>query len=918
MMTASSSAARATTPSRGAGVYAVRPAHLATLLAQVEKRGTATVVAVQVRGPWTGGDTLSVGTRTWRVVRAASVLAIREALVEHEDAAADARLVILTPLETQELGWDVLARIARQRVMTLESWELLQDLFRAHGVDPRVARLGWLADVLLEHAPVGGYPAAPSGVLDLDTAWAQALGVLLGLPGGAPDALTLLRWSSRDGAAARWNSLSEEVRRGIADRLGDTAGAIGRVLASAISSGRGEQLVALGLVCGVLWPENPVADASVRETLAAARIRLEPIVGGTLPDESVGREWSALARRLLGELPSERASTERSAAERLLEELRAASAAELSPVLPAGAVRRAESLGRAITAWIAEGGTGDRVDEARRRFVEHEAVRGSTRAERATMAARLVRAMTHNGRGASTTEGDGFPALVARHVREGSWYDSARVALMAGDTSGALSSAYSELLRRAREHRESANRRFAERLAAWNVHPASEPEFLPVERVLEQVVAPIAEARPVMVLVLDGMDLVVWRQLHRDLVTRGWTWWRPDSATVAPVAIAMLPSVTTFSRTSLLAGEPMAGGQSQEQQQFASHHALGRSTVGGRRPVLFHKGDLGGADGLAGEVRRAIGDSRQRVVGVVINAIDDWLDRSDQVTPRWSIDAIPLLDALLQEAALGDRAVIVLSDHGHLLDQDTRAATGGSSARWRPVAAGAPVDGEITVSGARVRAVTGQESVVLAWKEGMRYTGKKTGYHGGASPQEVIAPIAVLSRDELGVAGWRPVLDATPAWWDEPESAVSADRSPGAAARGTRRSTRTPPQLASISAEVSSSAVPVQPSVGAAAWIGVLLASPVFASQRGIAGRMAPRDEQLRALLETLDRYNGRAPRAAIASALSLSEMRVRGVVAGARRVLNVEGFAVLEEEEATGTLTLNRELLRVQFGLGE
>ncbi|MBK9978473.1 MAG: hypothetical protein IPP20_11195 [Gemmatimonadetes bacterium] len=144
---------RQTPASRPSGAFLVRPTHLSTRLAQVEKKSESRVVAVQVRGGWTGGESLLVGSRSWRVARAASVLAVREALVEFEDAGGDARLVILTPLETQELGWDVLARIARQRVFVLESWELLRDLFRAHGVDPRVARMGWLADVLLEHAP---------------------------------------------------------------------------------------------------------------------------------------------------------------------------------------------------------------------------------------------------------------------------------------------------------------------------------------------------------------------------------------------------------------------------------------------------------------------------------------------------------------------------------------------------------------------------------------------------------------------------------------------------------------------------------------------------------------------------------------------------------------------------------------------
>jgi hypothetical protein len=91
----------------------------------------------------------------------------------------------------------------------------------------------------------------------------------------------------------------------------------------------------------------------------------------------------------------------------------------------------------------------------------------------------------------------------------------------------------------------------------------------------------------------------------------------------------------------------------------------------------------------------------------------------------------------------------------------------------------------------------------------------------------------------------------------------------------------------------------------------------VYTAQRALAGRAAPRDEQMRGVLEALAQRQGRVPRATVAATLGLPELRVRGVVAGVRRVLNVEGFAVLEEEEATGTLTLNFALLRAQFALG-
>lgn len=883
----------------------MRPAHLATLLRQVGPRAPGGVVAVQVTGTWAGEDTVPVDGQVWQVVRAHSQLAIREALVAHEERRAEPRLVILTPLDTLELGWDIRARLTRQRVFVLHAWELLGDLFRARAVDPRVARLDWLADVLLEQAPPGGYAPAPSGVLDLETAWAHALGALLGLPGPAPDALTLLRWSARDGAVTRWQALSAEARAGVTERFTETAGTLGSIFAASVSAGNGARLVALGLVCDVLWPdaslEELAGDATLRDTLAAARVRFEPYVGGSALREDAAREWAAHAQRVLAELTQEQALEQRRAAETILDDIRAGAGVVLSRVLPGAAALRASRFARSLREALEGTGTLQQATSAQAAFAAHADVAADlARAERALMALRLVRAFHEHA-----TEGeDGFGVLVRRYVTTSSWMDAARTALLGGDVHPELASLYADILRRGRERREAENRAFAERLVVWNASPVAEPGVVPVERALELVVAPVADVRPVLVVVLDGLDLGVWRLLHADMAARGWTWWQPATTPVFPVAVATLPSVTSAARASLFAGAPKAGSQATEKPDFAAHSALRRSTTGGRVPALFHKGELGTANALAAEVRRSIADRQQRVVGAVINAVDDWLDRSDQVLPRWTVAAVPLLEALLQEAALAGRAVAVLSDHGHLLDHESMLHRGGEGARWRLPSGGLPAEGEVLASGPRVRAVTGEDAIVLAWSESLRYTGKKTGYHGGATPQEVIAPIALLSRDELGVEGWRPTVDAPPAWWSEDGTAP------------VRPSVPVTPSPVAVPVDVDPGSSRVSAVAAAPAWIDALLSSPVYTSQRALAGRAAPREDQLRGVLEALAQHELRIPRTAVAAVLGLPELRVRGVVAGVRRVLNVDGFAVLEEEESTGTLTLNLELLRAQFGL--
>ena len=66
-------------------------------------------------------------------------------------------------------------------------------------VDSRLASQNWMASLLLENVPSGGYAPVPGGFLDLDTAWSQILRSSLGLETGRPDMLTLLRWTLSSG-----------------------------------------------------------------------------------------------------------------------------------------------------------------------------------------------------------------------------------------------------------------------------------------------------------------------------------------------------------------------------------------------------------------------------------------------------------------------------------------------------------------------------------------------------------------------------------------------------------------------------------------------------------------------------------------------------------------------------------------------
>ena len=85
-------------------------------------------------------------------------------------------------------------------------------------------------------------------------------------------------------------------------------------------------------------------------------------------------------------------------------------------------------------------------------------------------------------------------------------------------------------------------------------------------------------------------------------------------------------------------------------------------------------------------------------------------------------------------------------------------------------------------------------------------------------------------------------------------------------------------------------------------------------SQRQLAARVAPPDDQMRKLLAALMERGGMLSRNALAQRLSMPEVRLNGLLSAVRRILNVDQSAVLQVDEPPGTLQLNRSLLLQQF----
>ncbi|MFD0822905.1 BREX-2 system phosphatase PglZ, partial [Micromonospora zhanjiangensis] len=361
-------------------------------------------------------------------------------------------------------------------------------------------------------------------------------------------------------------------------------------------------------------------------------------------------------------------------------------------------------------------------------------------------------------------------AAVHRQVRDDAWVDRARLDIFAGESDQQVAEAYHLLHRAVDARRARHDQQFAGLLQDATAAEREPGALLPVEDVPDRVVQPILDhGRRILLLVLDGMSTAASTEIA-DSVARNPSWLEltPGGRQRTGV-LAALPTVTEVSRCSLFSGRITAGDRVAEAKAFTGRFADG---------VLVHKAGLRGPAGAAVDPRvaDALADPAVPVVAAVINTIDDALDRSDPGTVEWSTDTVNGLRDLLSLAQ--DRIVVLVSDHGHVVDRGPEAVsrpvdTGGN--RWRPAGADPAGEGELAFTGSRV--ALGGGSVVLPWREEVRYGPRKAGYHGGASSAEAVIPLLIFSgHDEDAVPGWAGAPIASPEWWREPLPETASGR----------------------------------------------------------------------------------------------------------------------------------------------
>ncbi|MDX1654158.1 MAG: BREX-2 system phosphatase PglZ, partial [Candidatus Competibacteraceae bacterium] len=719
------------------------------------------------------------------------------------------------------------------------------------------------------------------------------------------DLQSLLQWSLQPGVQERYEQLPPEARTHLGEWLQRDAGRYAPLVLALFDSGHGQQLLAVGLMVQVLY--HPAHDRNQEVLVARGRFSERYCGGRKISPETLiafGDEAAALTRRLPAQGQGAALASALGSAEPILASLDALALAIDSDLLPMGFQQRLEELARVLDKGL-KGKTIEPALEVLERVKSHQQAAVQTdRVERAAMAVRLLGWLQDGG----SLEADGAGEAVCRYGAEGGFIDWARSRIWAGDENAPLDRAYQALTRKVTQWREAANQAFAGHMAAVARGDDLGPRVLPVEALLDQIVIPLARGKPLLLVVMDGMSQAVYEELTDDLARRQWIEYRPEAVPESRHLLSVLPTVTRYSRTSLLAGALCDGNALDEKKRFARHPGL-KSLVSTKcPPVLYHKGDLSqpGSGGLAGGVRAVVAGREHRAVAVVINAVDDQLGSSAQVAVRWQVDQLTLLRQLLQAARESARTVVLTSDHGHVIDHDMKyRAADGSGERYREQAARL-ADDECLVTGPRV--LTSEGSAVLPWSEKVRFGANKFGYHGGGSLQEVIIPLGVfLSGSDREVPdGWREVPREYPPWWQLTREPVVGPMEPAGQSK-TRG--KTP---AAVHQDLFEPAAPAV----AEDWVTALGRSPVLAQQKARLGRVPVADKQLTALLELLARSGGQVSLDRVVQSLKMPRVRLNGFLSSVRRLLNVDGYPVLAIERDQGIVVLNIDLLKTQFEL--
>ncbi|WP_083184909.1 BREX-2 system phosphatase PglZ [Mycobacterium malmoense] len=850
-------------------------------------KSDAHILLLRARPEWSHGD-VKVGDAVVRVLPGVSQLAVLDIL---DSLAVDERAVVLTDRPADDLGDAVLSRAYKYGIELPDEWQAVPRLFPgATEVGSDLRRLDWAATALLDHQPPGGWPRSVEPALTARHAVGSLLAHVLGLGADAQlDGVVLLTALGRRNVRAAWAAVDSQLRRHLIDWAGNELGDPAALALQIAQQNEHITPLAVGLALDVLWPED---GAPPTETQVSARVRVEAFVDGKAvaidSAKAIARLTKAAVLRLEVD-DSPELGVVLQQAEALLGDLGWPEGAEQSAVLHPGYLARVRALASALT-------SGGYVEEALVRVLEH---RDAASSQAPTMAVRLHRWLASAEEASTSLGGD-----IQRQMNDGAWVDAAVGAVWHGSADPVVAAAYQQLLEKVHIRRTQRDSSAASRMD--EVNRADDQRAVGVERLLAETVNPWRGKAGALLVVLDGMSGAIATALASEVSRLGLVEWVPASTHARRSVVAALPSLTNISRTSLFCGEIRSGTGEDERRGLATAFPGAK---------LFHKNDLrseGGAS-LPGDVIAAIQDTAVPVVGVVINTIDDATHKNDMSAWDWDLRSLDPLRALLETAISARRTVILTSDHGHVVERGTEAlSVNGAESRWRPASTGPAGDGEVLVSGSRVVAPGGE--AVLLWRGDAHYGPRHAGYHGGASLAELTIPVLVFQAATVttGAAGWEQAAPQAPLWWNDPISRGSSTEAPP---KPVQQKTKTEPSRQGDGLfELDD--LPTRPA-SPAGLVEAVLSSATYAEQKRMAGRRALDDRTAEAVLRALVERGGRAHQDTVAAAAGISIADLGQVFAAVRRLLNVDGYGVIELDTDGVTLRLDEQLLREQFELG-
>lgn len=848
------------------------------------------VLGVRARPEWPFPACFPHGLDTVRVVPCSSTLAVREALTERPD---DGWLIVLTDRDDGDLGAGVLTHLVWHRLRTPDPWEAVKQAFQATGLDPALITASGhreLAAGLLALTPTDGWPVARGGVLTKDHALASVARTQLLLGDPDVDEISLLTWTTTPDAVARigelrhraGDTLTDAVLEWTVRRLGVAAPAVLRLL----RAGRAGDCVPMGLVVGAV---RAGLDGDAADVARDAFIRLESALDRGPVAHEAARVWGRAAASVVATWehdPRPRAAAVLARADQLLAGLGGQQLAGGSDLLPSGLGRRLEGLADAIV----RGDGPTEVERAWEAVEAHTLASADARVPRFHAAVRLLRWLARD-----ETPAGSFSQLVARHGQQDAWVDAAVSDAFPGVGEATLGRALEQVLNAVRERRDEHDQVFADALVRHTADDLT-GEVLHLEDLLVSRVLPLAAQVPVLFLLLDGMSVSVATEVVADVLRApGWRELSWDGRRGS--AVAVLPTLTEVSRASLFCGQLLRGDQTRERSGVAALAA-----TAGVGAVLFHKKPVETSrpgHAIADDVGAAIDDVQgKRLVACVLNTIDDALDRSDPDGIEWGAETVRHLGPLLERAQQAGRIVVLTADHGHVVERrqgTKRTYPQTESGRSRSADPG-PAQGEVLVRGRRV--VTTDRAAVLAVDERVRFGPLKAGYHGGASPAEVVVPLVALVPDGASPPGLVPLQEPVePSWWPGPVLDASPVLPVAAASAPAKHGTL------SMFDEPATQDPLVQQ----------VLASENYQAQTALAPRRVVQDQAVEAVLAAfLATPARRLPRREVVHLLGVAPAQARGALSQLQQLLNVDSYEVVGVDGET--VLLDEALLRQQF----